>query len=68
MLHVPVGLLLARVWDGPRDHVLKLDRRLSMSPRGCRTVRQIASVAFLPPRVDDRAGISSTSQSTVDWV
>jgi hypothetical protein len=30
--HVLVGPLLASIQDGPQDHVLKLDRRLSMSP------------------------------------
>ena len=55
--HVLVDLLLASVWDSPRDSISEFDWWLSLLPKVCRTLCGATSVVFLFLRVDQHASI-----------
>ena len=66
--HVPVGLLLASIWNHPRDSISEFDRWLNLFPGVCRALREAMSIMFLFPHIDQQAGILSIPWSTVDRV
>ena len=66
--HVPVGLLLASIWNHPRDSISEFDRWLNLFPGVCRALREAMSIMFLFPHIDQQASVLSVPWSTVDWV